>query len=297
MDITNFKIRPLKNYDISLVTEWARIEGFSPGIGDINIYKNTDNQGIWIALLDDIPIGCIAGVRYNSSYAFIGLFIVLPKYRGNGFGLQLWKHAMNYLSGIPCIGLEAALNRIEDYSKWGFKQSSTTTRWQWNGSDGFLVDKLYLAEELSGYEILDSKFISSTDVQIYDANREPSPRPHFLSDWLENKSGKVLVVVDKKRICHGFGRIRPCLLKNGSGWRIGPLLADTPPLAEYLLRSLVSSHKGKVLLDSPGLNPYSKYLLERLGFSEISKTIRMYKGFQPPVSMNQVYGLACLELG
>jgi len=51
------------------------------------------------------------------------------------------------------------------------------------------------------------------------------------------------------------------------------------------------------LLDCPGLNPYANFLLANLGFIESSKTYRMYKGIQPPFPMNQVYGLACLELG
>ena len=41
----------------------------------------------------------------------------------------------------------------------------------------------------------------------------------------------------------------------------------------------------------------ANYLLSSLGFEEISKTYRMYKGIQPTCPMNQVYGLACLELG
>ena len=285
------------NQDTVLVTEWAKSEGFAPGIGDVSIYKNTDNQGIWIGLLNNIPIGCICGIKYNSSYAFIGLFIVIEKYRGNGYGRRLWKHAIDYLSDIPCIGLEAAPNRIEDYSNWGFKSSSITRRWQWDFQDCFLVDKLYKEDELGQYQILDANCITSTEVQKYDASKETSPRPHFLSNWLNNKSGNVLVIADEKLSCHGFGRIRPCLFKDGKGWRIGPLLADTPPLAELLLRSLVKRHPGKILIDSPGLNPYSKYLLERLGFKEISSTLRMYKGNQPLTNMNQVYGLACLELG
>jgi ribosomal-protein-alanine N-acetyltransferase len=63
--------------------------------------------------------------------------------------------------------------------------------------------------------------------------------------------------------------MRRCL--QGSGWRIGPLLADSPELAERLLR--------------------------RLGFAPISATLRMYRGTQPEVSLADVYGLACLELG
>ena len=87
------------------------------------------------------------------------------------------------------------------------------------------------------------------------------------------------------------------MLSQGEGWRIGPLLADTPQLAELLLKLLVKRHQGVVLLDAPGLNQLANPLLKRIGFTEISQTLRMYRGNQPPISMNDVYGLACLELG
>jgi ribosomal-protein-alanine N-acetyltransferase len=81
----------------------------------------------------------------------------------------------------------------------------------------------------------------------------------------------VLALVDVQLQCHGFGRIRPGLLRQGSGWWIGPLLADNPELAERLLRGL--------------------------GFAPISETLREYRVTQPEVSLADVYGLACLELG
>ena len=84
-------IRSINTADINHVTEWAREEGFAPGIGDVNIYRNTDRQGLWIASLGIEPIGCIAGVRYNENYGFLGLFLVIEKFRGRGFGIQLWK--------------------------------------------------------------------------------------------------------------------------------------------------------------------------------------------------------------
>tara|TARA_Y100001968_G_scaffold327647_1_gene373112 strand:+ start:729 stop:1619 length:891 start_codon:yes stop_codon:yes gene_type:complete len=292
-----FYIRPVSKEEVPLLTKWARDESFAPGIGDVDIYRNTDKQGVWVGCLNDIPIGCIAGIRYNRNYGFIGLFIVLEEFRGNGYGLKLWKHALKYLSSIPLIGLEAATDRIDDYKKWGFKISSMTTRWKWDSSHEFLVNKLYPDMEIEGYKIISGKSVSSNDVQLYDASKENSPRPHFLADWLEHKMGSVGVLVDNNYFCHGFGRIRPCLLQTGQGWRIGPLLADTPPLAELLLRTLVSKYSGSILIDTPGLNPYARYLLESLGFKEISRTYRMYKGNETPVSLNQVYGLACLELG
>ena len=49
-------------------------------------------------------------------------------------------------------------------------------------------------------------------VQWFDAQREPSPRPHFLAQWLNHPAGTVLALLDGEERCHGFGRIRPCLL-------------------------------------------------------------------------------------
>lgn len=290
-------IRPLDQSDIPLVTLWSRQEGFTPGVGDVDIYRHTDRQGLWLGWLDSKPIGCIAGIRYNEFYGFIGLFLVIPEFRGNGYGLKLWKHALEHLLDIPCIGLEAAPERVDDYSNWGFEISSPTTRWQWVGN-GEIKSNINCQEAIfDGLRILEGEEIPPEIVQPYDAKREPSPRPHFLSDWLEHPAGKVLALVDQNGLCHGFGRIRPCLLREGEGWRIGPLIADTPRLAELLLRRLVKSHPGIILLDVPGRNTNAQPLLENLEFNKVSQTIRMYRGQQPPISMFDVYALACLELG
>ena len=289
-------IKPLGDDDIDFVTEISRQEGFAPGIGDLGIYQNTDNQGLWVGWLNDYPIGCIAGVRYNENYGFLGLFLVIEKYRGRGFGLQLWKKALAHLSDLPCVGLEAAPERISDYSKWGFNVSSKTTRWQWLG-DGKLIAERFCNDDLSDFSFVEGSAIPSNAVEQFDHEREATPRPHFLSNWLNHPAGKVIAVIDKEGRCHGFGRIRPCLLKRGDGWRIGPLMADKPKLLKILLKKLIDSHPGLIIIDSPGLNSSASELFKDLGFESESETFRMYRGYQPPVSMSDVYGLACLELG
>ena len=95
-----FTIRPLSLPDIPFVTEWARQEGFTPGTGDVAIYRHTDRQGLWVGWLGPDPVGCIAGVRYNAAYGFIGLFLVIPEQRGKGYGLRLWRHALRHLAEI-----------------------------------------------------------------------------------------------------------------------------------------------------------------------------------------------------
>ena len=43
----NFSIRLISLNEILDVTNWARLEGFSPGMDDLSIYRNTDKQGVW----------------------------------------------------------------------------------------------------------------------------------------------------------------------------------------------------------------------------------------------------------
>ena len=288
------RICELESDQIPIVTDWSRHEGFAPGLGDIEIYRNTDRQGLWIAWLDHEPIGCIAGVRYNLNYGFIGLYLVVPHQRGHGYGQQLWKHALDHLADLTCIGLEAAPARILDYEGWGFESSSLTTRWRcFNRGDA----EANRGDLPSGLHVVEGSDVPSDAVQLYDAQREPSPRPHFLADWLGYQSGLVLALLDDSGNCHGFGRIRPCLLQDGEGWRIGPLLADSKALAAYLLRQLQYLHPGVLLIDTPGFNPAANQLMAELGFMAESETMRMYRGDLPKVALDDVFALACLELG
>lgn len=287
------RIEPLAASEIPCITEWARREGFAPGRGDVSIYRQTDRQGIWLGWLGSEPIGCITGVRYNAAYGFIGLYLVASPWRGQGYGQELWRHAMDHLSDLPCIGLEAAPELVEVYGSWGFAPASATVRWQ-TISDGESPQSPALPEP---WQLLADSAIPQMAVQRFDAQREPSPRPHFLAHWLNHPAGSVLALIDAEGVCHGFGRIRPCLLARGEGWRIGPLMAESEEAAELLLRALLLRHPGVVLIDAPAANPAAARLLERLGFGSISHTIRMYRGEPPKVSLADVYGLACLELG
>ena len=128
--MTTVAIKAFTTSDLDFVTGLARDEDFAPGIGDIEIYAQTNNQGIWVAWQGSERVGCIAGVTYNPDYAFIGLFVVHPDHRGKGIGRQLWNHALEVLEGVTCIGLEAAPTMVDVYKRSGFKKDSITKRQQ-----------------------------------------------------------------------------------------------------------------------------------------------------------------------
>ncbi|GCE65756.1 N-acetyltransferase [cyanobiont of Ornithocercus magnificus] len=289
------EIQLIQAKDIPFVINLARNEGFAPGVGDVNIYANTDLQGVWISRLGSNSIGCIAGIKYNLDYGFIGLYVVDRPYRGKGYGTQLWERALSHLDNVKCIGLEAAPSLVGQYKKWGFQEDSITTRWQ-------LLNLLpgcsrKIPESSYDLEVVSSLNISVDAIQKYDVVHEISPRPHFLSQWLNHPAGDVFSAVDTAGSCHGYLRIRPCLLLIGEGWRIGPLLAQDQRVALLLLNSIFSSYHGVILIDSPGHNRSATALLKSCGFKEISSTTRMYRGKIANRHDADIFGLACLELG
>ena len=124
------EIKPFTPTDLDFVAGMAREQDFAPGVGDIEIYANTDRQGIWLAWHDNEPVGCIAAVTYNPSYAFIGLFVVKPEHRGQGnrptslaTRLEIFKQRGVYRSGSgsPDDGL---------LREAGFQKDCVTTRQQ-----------------------------------------------------------------------------------------------------------------------------------------------------------------------
>ena len=90
-----------------------------------------------------------------------------------------------------------------------------------------------------GSLLLEGKNIPLNIINSYDANKENTPRPHFISDWLSHSAGAILAIVNQGGLCLGFCRIRPCLLISGIGYRIGPLIADTPEIATILLQKII----------------------------------------------------------
>jgi ribosomal-protein-alanine N-acetyltransferase len=74
-------------------------------------------------------------------------------------------------------------------------------------------------------------------------------------------------------------------------------MADSTALAGALLDVLLGDRQGPVFIDVPEVNQDAIYLLEERGFELTLLNLRMYKGNPPQLPLEDIYGLACLELG
>src|SRR5690606_26411287 len=105
--------------EMGLAIDWAAREGWNPGRHDADIFHPIDVRGHFMGWVDNQPAACISGLRYGSSYGFIGLYIVQPHLRGRGLGMAVWRAALDHLKGCV-VGLDGVVEQQANYRRSGF---------------------------------------------------------------------------------------------------------------------------------------------------------------------------------
>src|SRR6476469_2410239 len=266
--------------ELNLAVDWAAAECWNLGYYDSECFLQTDPQGFFMGYLNDEPIASISAVAYDSSFGFIGLYIVKPSFRGQGWGLKLWQAAIEYL-GTRNIGLDGVIAQQENYQKSGFKLAHRHVRYQGRGF-GVIPDVLIPLSTVPWEEIL-----------AYDSQHFPVPRPVFLKHWIQQPEIIACGVKHQGKLS-GYGVLRVCR----QGYKIGPLFADNVGFAELLLQGLMAQiPNNTVFLDVPDTNLEGINLADKYGMKPVFETARMYTLTPPILPLNRVFGVTTLELG
>ena len=93
----------------------------------------------------------------------------------------------------------------------------------------------------------------------------------------------------------GYAVLRPCR----TGFKIGPLFADTPALAARLFVAMRAQvpNGGRFYLDVPAPQLEPVALAQRHGMQPVFETARMYTGEAPALPLQRVFGITSFELG
>ncbi|WP_197538536.1 hypothetical protein [Magnetospirillum gryphiswaldense] len=92
----------------------------------------------------------------------------------------------------------------------------------------------------------------------------------------------------------GYGVARPCR----SGFKLGPVFADNPDVAERLIGSLLAAIPGEnVALDVPEPNGAGLELAAKFGLRESFGCARMYHGPAPALPLDGIFGVTSFEFG
>ena len=275
-----FRVRRMVRHDLDHTFKWSVEEGWNIGVFDHDSFFETDPTGFFVGEHEGRPIGSISGVAYGQRFGFIGIYIVKPEFRGEGFGLKLFKEALSYL-GDRNIGLDAVIEQQENYARSGFKPIYKNIRFEGIGGGSMPEGLLPLAE------------VPFPDILDFDRRHFPAPRTEFLSRFLFQPHSKALCKIQEGRIV-GYGMIR----KFVRGWSVAPLFADNLKIAETLLEGLAATQPGEpIYLDVPELNLEAVSMAKRFGMNPAFETVRMYTREAPLLPLGCIFGNTTFELG
>lgn len=269
---------------LRVAMEWAAREGWNPGLGDAPCFAAADPSGFFLGEIDAAPVATISVVKYGSTFAFLGLYIVAPAFRGRGHGLSLWQAALASAVGRN-VGLDGVVAQQENYRRSGFRLAYRNVRFRGRAPSS--------SAALSS-EIVDAASVPFAALVAYDASHFAVERPAFLRAWIEQAGARALVAQVDGKVA-GFGMIRPA----HGGFKIGPLFADDERRAEALFGALcaVAGSDADVDLDVPEPNAAGMALARRHAMTPVFETARMYTGPAPAVPLHHVYGVTTFELG
>jgi GNAT superfamily N-acetyltransferase len=275
--------------ELDVLVDWAAAEGWNPGLGDADIFWDTDPEGFIAAELDGEMIGGGSIVSYNGRFGFMGFFIVHPDHRGAGLGRDLWNARRQLLldrldPGAP-IGMDGVFTMQSFYAAGGFRLLHRDIRYEGSAPAG--------GRRRATIDVVDAAIVDFTDLDEYDRRHFPAPRPRFLERWVSQPGGYAVAAVPGGRVA-GYAVARPCRV----GHKIGPLFADDAAIAADLFDA-VCGHLdgGRVQIDVPECNPDASALVRRHGFTEVFRCARMVLGPTPEQPRAEIFGITTFELG
>lgn len=277
-----FRIRRMHPDELKIAIDWAAIEGWNPGIHDSETFYQADPNGFFIGELQGQPIAVGSAVNYDTHFAFCGLYIVHPEFRGQGYGLELTRARLNYV-GERNAGIDGVLENISIYERIGYRLAYNNHRYQ-------AIAKAY--DDISE-AVVPVHSVSSSELESYDRACFPAPRNKFLAAWTRQPDALALAYVIDGQL-QGYGVRRKCV----TGHKIGPLFADSFTIADSLFKALQSPVANEsIFLDITGINPAATRLVEHHDMEEVFSTGRMYLKGQPLLADEKIFGITTFELG
>ena len=279
----DYRIERMPFSGVETVIDWAGMEGWNPGLGDAACFYAIDPNGFFMGVLDGRPIARVSMPIYDDNFAFCGLYIVDPAYRGRGYGLALTKASLDYI-GDRNAGLDGVEAMADKYARLGYRRAHRSTR------HSFFIPK---QQQAPTREIVSLSQVPFGTLAAYDRAHFFAPRDRFLEHWVSHPHAVGLALIDDAQL-KGYGVLRKCRV----GQKIGPLFADAPDIAEALFGALCNNALGEqVFIDIPEPNQAGLELATKHGMSPVFACERMYLRGDPGLPLDQIYGITSFEAG
>jgi GNAT superfamily N-acetyltransferase len=264
------EMRMMTKADIPGGMRLKDLAGWNQTSADWMRFLEASPEGSFVAELDGAVRGTAATINYQGRFAWVGMVLVDPEYRGRGVGTKLLEKCIKYLDSIrmPCIKLDATPLGKPLYEKLGFETEYEIERWTLNRTSEDLTQQAATdtSEEMPALLL---EHVLKADREAFGADR---------SDLLRSINSEAPVFTDG--VWNAGGMEGYAFGRNGSfADHLGPWIAKDAETAGRMLEGFLSrSASATVVTDCVKANPFVKGLLETYGFEYARPLTRMFRG-------------------
>lgn len=239
------------------------LAGWNQTSEDWRRFLSASPEGCFVAEAGGKVVGTATTITYENRFAWIGMVLVDPEFRGRGIGTRLLERTLEFLdaAGVPTMKLDATPQGKPIYEKLGFVNEFEIERWT--------LDREPAEQPVSGAGVRDLEYILAWDREIFGADRSGLLRSiHDDTPGFTLAGGR-----GSELLGYSFGR------RGSLADHLGPWAARDEATARELLEEFLRrSHRARVFVDVVTRSPFAPGLLKEKGFAFARPLTRMVRG-------------------
>jgi GNAT superfamily N-acetyltransferase len=261
------RLRTMTPADIPAGMRLKELAGWNQSEADWERFLAASPDGCFVAEVDGAVRGTAATISYEGKFAWVGMVLVDPEFRGKGIGTQLLEKTIEYLDAakIPAIKLDATPLGKPIYEKLGF-----VTEYE--------IERMILKRDAAdgsrqtaspGVDSRQLRTVFGRDREFFGADRSG------LLQSLHDKAPELTLVLEResKLAGYAFGR------RGSFADQMGPWMAADAQACEELLNVfLARCQRETLIVDCMKSHPTASRLVRARGFSYARPLTRMYRG-------------------
>jgi GNAT superfamily N-acetyltransferase len=259
--------------DIPAGMRLKEIAGWNQSAADWHRFLESSPHGCFVAEIHRQVCGTVTTMPFQDRFAWIGMVLVHPDYRGRGLGTRLLERAIEHLDELklPTLKLDATPQGQPLYEKLGFQPEYEIGRWTRRQAPSIHPKPSAIVRhdgvERPSPELLGR--ICTADREMFGADRTV-----LLESLHRDAPDFTQAVVDAGLVTgYSFGR------RGSFADHLGPWMAIDEGIARQLLRAFLSNSSRDVqIVDCVTAHPAASDLLRSAGFTYTRPLVRMYRG-------------------
>ena len=160
------RIRLLEASDVPQALALSQTAGWNQTLEDWSLAIEMNPAGCFAMEFEREIVATTTSIRYGTDLAWIGMVLTHPEFRGRGFARALMRSALDHLSDVQTVKLDATEMGEPLYRQLGFVEECAIERWVGQSNfpnvevqpinfpvfDSFGADRSRLLERLSKFE-------------------------------------------------------------------------------------------------------------------------------------------------